>query len=71
MRTPEDLAFILARVKAEMAANPPQGPLLAEAEPRAPRETCKRGHVVTERRANGMCPQCDVGRRLRAKGARW
>lgn len=58
MRSRAELDFIRDRVLSEIAANPPEGPLLSEVYP-APSHpkttTCKAGHTRTPGR---KCPRC-------------
>jgi hypothetical protein len=70
VRSPDELRFILARVLAEIRANPPGGPLLTERGLRHHRTTCLRGHDKEGRRD---CPTCerDRKRRRRVEGVEW
>lgn len=58
VRSPDELAFILARTRQWIAENAPRGPLLVErAETVRSGRPCKRGHV-DQRNRYGTCTAC-------------
>lgn len=64
--TPAELHAIRDRVLAEIAANPPTGPLLGES-PRV--ETCRAGHPLVPRSGGRRyCPPCRNARRREREG---
>lgn len=62
-----ELQFIRDRVLAEIRATPPAGPLLTDHEPQPARETCKRGHPLSQRSGQRYCRVCNAERVRRGR----